>query len=413
MRLTPALQDIYRDEHPYVVIQKAAQIGISEYLINTALWAAETGQGRRGNALYVMPTQGQVDDFSQARVDKAIAESPYLQQRLSPNPPGKAGPARQRLKKVGHGYLYLRGADSRRQLTSVDADVVVLDEYDLMDEGVLELAQKRLGSSSFGWLRAAATPRLPEAGINGLFLESDQRYYFLKCPGCGLEQRLEWEKNVDKKRGQLVCRKRRCRKPLDLWASGHWEPQAPGNDRIRGYHLNRLYSPYADIPRIIHESEATTPAAVQEFRSGVLGETYVPPGGRLTLDVLDRCRRDYEVPDGCSEKTFMGVDVGTRLHVVIRQLLEEYGGPTRALFIGGSGQLRGALVSSRPLQRCERGRGRLSGTTQGDRVREERVEATREARLLRPDRAVPRAGEKARLQRLPHQQDTRPGGDVC
>ena len=334
MRLTPALQELYRDTHPLIVIQKAAQVFVSEYLINTAMWTADTGQGGRGNALYVMPTQTQMDDFSQARFDKAIAESPYLQGRLFPPPPGRPGPARQRLKKIGAGYIYFRGADSRRQLTTVDADVGILDEYDLMGEGVLERAQKRLASSRLGWLRVASTPRLPEAGINDLFLRSDQRYYFLKCRGCGLGQRLEWEENVDQKRGQVVCRRRRCRKPMDLWAPGHWEPMAPGNDRIHGYHLNRLYSPLANIAQMVYEGEASTPAAREEFTNAVLGETFVPAGGRLTLDVLDRCRRDYIMPQGFKEKTFMGVDVGIRLHVVIRQRLDENGARSSAVFIG-------------------------------------------------------------------------------
>ena len=74
------------------MIQKAAQVGISEYLVNVALWVAETGQGGRGNALYVMPTQKQIDDFSQARVDKAISDSAYLRGRLFPPP--RAGRAR-------------------------------------------------------------------------------------------------------------------------------------------------------------------------------------------------------------------------------------------------------------------------------------------------------------------------------
>jgi len=332
MRLTPALQDLYQDDHPFIVIQKAAQVGISEYLINTALWAADTGRGGRGNALYVMPTQGHVDDFSQARFDKAIAESPYLQRRLFPPPPGRQGPARQRLKKVGLGYIYLRGSDSRRQLTSVDADVVLLDEFDLMAEGVLELAQKRLASSKLGWLRVVSTPRLPEAGINALFLQSDQRYYFLKCPACGLAQRLEWEQNVDQKRAQVICRRSRCRKPLDLWAPGHWEITCPGNSDVHGYHLNRLYSPMANTAQMVYESQATTPAALQEFHNSDLGETFVPPGGRISIDTLDRCRRDYELPGGADTDTYMGVDVGLKLHVVIRQRLGE--DRSRALFIG-------------------------------------------------------------------------------
>ncbi len=334
MALIPALQELYKDRHPFIVVQKAAQVFISEYLINSALWVADSGQGGRGNALYVMPTQTQVNDFSQARIDKAIGESAYLQTRLFPPPPGRPGPARQQLKKVGTGYIYLRGSDSSRQLTSVDADIVLLDEYDLMAEGALERATKRLASSRLGWLRIASTPRYPEAGINGLFLQSDQRFYFLKCPACGLDQKLEWDENVDQKRCLVVCRRKRCRKPMDLWAPGRWEATAPGNEWVHGYHLNRLYSPLANIAQIVYESQATTPAALQEFQNSVLGETFVPPGGRISLDVLDRCRRDYLLPESSeAAATYMGVDVGLKLHVVIRQWMGE-DLLSRALFVG-------------------------------------------------------------------------------
>ena len=297
MRLPPALQEIYRDDHPFIVIQKAAQVFITEYLINVGLWVCETCQGDRGNALYVMPTQAQMDDFSQARIDKALAESSYIKSRLFPPPPGRPGAARLRLKKIGLGHFYFRGAESRRGLTSVDADVVVLDEFDQMEEGVLELAQQRLASSQLGWLRVASTPTLPEAGINSLFRQSDQHYYFLKCPACGLDQRLTWDDNVDQKGCLVVCRRRKCRHPMDLWLPGHWEAAAPGNDQIRGYNLSRLYSPLANIQQMVFESQATTPAARQLFANAVLGETFVPPGGQLTLDILDRCRGDYRIEE--------------------------------------------------------------------------------------------------------------------
>lgn len=334
MRLIPALRAIYEDRHPLVVIQKAAQVFASEYLVNTALWAADTLQGGRGNALFVMPTQTQVNDFSQARIDRAIGDSPYLRGRLLPSPPARPGPVRQTLKKLGPGFIYLRGSDSRRQLTSVDADVVLLDEYDLMTEDVLSLAQKRLASSRLGWMRVASTPRLPEAGINGLFLASDQRYYVLRCPACRTEQPLTWDENVDPKRALVVCRAHRCRKPLDLWAPGHWEAAAPGNDRVHGYHLNRLYSPLANVAQMILESEETSPIAQQEFQNAVLGETFVPPGGRLTLDVLDGCRKDYLLPAPSFADTYMGVDVGTHMHVVIRARVCEEPPATCAVFIG-------------------------------------------------------------------------------
>jgi len=83
---------------------------------------------------------------------------------------------------------------------------------------------------------------------------------------------------------------------------------------------------------MVEASRATTPTALQHFYNSDLGETFVPPGGRISIDVLDRCRRDYLMPDASQEPAWMGVDVGLKLHVVVRQTLQE--GMSRALFIG-------------------------------------------------------------------------------
>ena len=40
MELSPQLRGLYEDNHPRIVVMKAAQVGISEWLLNTALWAA-------------------------------------------------------------------------------------------------------------------------------------------------------------------------------------------------------------------------------------------------------------------------------------------------------------------------------------------------------------------------------------
>ena len=313
----PALADIARDRHPLVVIQKSSQVGVSELLVNLALWAADTGYAGRGNILFLMPTQNVMDDFAQGRIDRALQDSPYLRSRLQPEPPQRKGADSKRLKHLGSGYIYLRGADSRRQIASVDADLVILDEFDQMGQGVLELARKRLGSSREGLLRVASTPWLPESGVNALYLQSDQRWYILPCRHCGLEQPLTWADNVDLERVAVVCRA--CREPMDVRARGRWVAQAPGNDRIHGYRLNRLYSPWANLTEMIEASQATTPFAVQTFQNSDLGEPFVPPGGGIAIDVLDRCRRDYNLDEYAGQPCVMGVDVGIRLHVVIRE----------------------------------------------------------------------------------------------
>jgi hypothetical protein len=143
----PALADVARDDHPVVVIQKSVQVDASEVLVNLALWAADTRYAGQGNVLFLMPTQNQMDDFAQARIDRALQESPYLRERLQPEPPRRKGADSKRLKRLGDGAVYLRGADSKRQIASVDADLVILDEFDQMEEGVIELARRRLASS--------------------------------------------------------------------------------------------------------------------------------------------------------------------------------------------------------------------------------------------------------------------------
>src|SRR3990167_6301212 len=72
----PWLRDLYRlgEQAPRAWVMKSAQVGISEWLVCTALWAADTRLGGRGNALYVFPTQVTMDDFAQARGDKAIED---------------------------------------------------------------------------------------------------------------------------------------------------------------------------------------------------------------------------------------------------------------------------------------------------------------------------------------------------
>ena len=317
-RPIPPLMAIARDMHPLLAVQKSAQVGLTELEIDGALWAADTLHAGRGHALFLMPTQGQMDDFVQARVDPAIQQNPYLRGRLATEPPRRKGADSKRLKLFRNGgKIFFRGADSRRNLASVDADAVFLDEFDDMAEGTLELARKRVTSSSQGLIRVFSTPRYPEAGINGLFLQSDRRSYHLPCPSCGHEQPLTFFDNIDRQRQCVVCRA--CRTPMDVTAPGRWIAMAPGNTAIHGYHLSRLYLPWANIPEIIEASEARAPLAVQEFQNSDLGETYAPPGSGLTLDEIDRCRQEYALGAYAGQACDMGIDTGSPNYVVIRE----------------------------------------------------------------------------------------------
>jgi phage terminase large subunit GpA-like protein len=148
------LAGIYEDDCQEMVLCKAGQVGISEYLVS---WLLHSASERQCTGLYVFPTDTHVSDFSAARLGPAIDPdvSQYLADLVMPASGGQRGADRVGLKRVGSRFIYFRGAkvqpDGRApQLRSVDADVLILDEYDEMDPRAPALARERLGHS-FIW----------------------------------------------------------------------------------------------------------------------------------------------------------------------------------------------------------------------------------------------------------------------
>ena len=316
-----ALVDIINDPSPVIVIQKAAQVGVTELLVSLALWAADTGYAGRGNVLYLMPTKAQMDDFVQSRFDQAIRESEYLTDRLRPEPPGRRGADNRQIKRFGNSFIYFRGTESTRAISSVDADLVILDEFDQMAAGTQERVLSRIASSSNGKIIIASTPRIPGAGISALYLKSDRNIYQIPCPSCGLEQPLEWDRNVDQDAAEIVCN--RCRSVMDGTAAGRWVPASGRDYPLRGYHLSQLYTSKLDLGRLIDLSKRPGISAREEFHNSYLGEPFTAEGGGIQLADLDDNTDDYSLDDYDGQPCVMGVDVGIRMHVVIREDISE------------------------------------------------------------------------------------------
>jgi hypothetical protein len=189
------LVPIYADDCQEMVQCKAGQIGTSEYLISWLLWSADE---RKATGLYVFPTDSHVSDFSAARLGPAIESevSPYLAQIVVPSQiGGPRGADRVGLKRIGDRFIYFRGAkvqpDGRApQLRSIDADALILDEFDEMDRRAPPIARERLGHSSIGDVRIASTPTFANVGVHAEYLASDQRTWHVRCTACGRWQGL-------------------------------------------------------------------------------------------------------------------------------------------------------------------------------------------------------------------------------
>ena len=312
------------EECPQQCFIKGAQIGASEINVLKTLHGLVHGRYNQG-ALYLFPTRDDVGDFSKGRFDPLIAQNPfigaYVQNTDSKN-----------MKQIGKGFLYLRGAratktvggtkKSSSQLKTISVDRVVFDEFDEMEESMIELAQYRIAHSKIKELIYLSTPTIPDYGIDKLYQKSDQRAWMLECPACGKETGLDLEfPNSIRRRldGTAYRCCIHCHGELHP-SKGRWVAQYPSRSKdFVGWWISQLNSCYVDPTYILDRYEDPPYGNLSEVMNSTLGRAYIPAENRLThAEVYACCGKDvmatkHEGP------TCMGVDVGTNLHVVIAQ----------------------------------------------------------------------------------------------
>lgn len=333
------LADIYACSAQEMCIYKAAQLGISELFVSYDLH----GCGVRGmTILHLMPTESDVGDFSRQRFGGAIEASPSIASMIRDASGTQRGSDKVTLKRVGDGWLYLRGAQvdtkkkEARQLHAVAADGVVFDEYDRMSPWVRDIALKRLGHSQVAEVRYGSTPTWAGQGIVTIWAQSDQREWFVPCGRCGHEAYihisrkdechymvLEWDDlgrpsawhGQAEKRAYVVCGK--CGREIDHTAPGQWVARYPGRSLV-GFHPTKLHTNQLPLLKIVTDLQAVDETGQRQAWNQHLGEAFSPRGGKLTEQILDECRREYGHGARGDDRPVAGIDVGKVLHLVIR-----------------------------------------------------------------------------------------------
>lgn len=330
------LVDIYQDQFPNIVYQKAAQMGLSERLISEAVWVCDR---LKKNVLYTFPTSSQLSDFVQARLEPVFMFSDYLsritgsltadeKKKRSIDEADKV--KKVGLKQIGQGFLYLRGSQNQQQIISVDADMVVLDERDRFVQEHVSYIDKRLLHSTLKWRREASTPTYPGMGISEAYLTSDQRVWMIICDHCKLEQEMDFFFNVDFEKKVAICKQ--CKKGIDRFKKGRWVALKPENTEVHGYKINGMYNSRRSIPELIDNYEKAKLkgfSAMQQFYNQTLGVPYESVGTSLLISDLNTCRGNYEIARQ-SSGSFAGADVGQVIHVVIA----EKGQKSKYIYIG-------------------------------------------------------------------------------
>jgi len=336
--------------------------GVEEVVL---MWGAQTGKTtiannwvgylidfRPGPLMVVQPTLDMAKRYSRQRLAPMIEESPVLRQKVAPSR-SRDEANTTLLKEYPGGFLAICGANSAAGLRSMPVRDIVFDETDAYPLDVdgegdpISLAQARQTTFAQRKTLKTSTPTVRDfSRVEEAFLQSDQRYYMVACPHCGEYQTLEWGAqkawglkwhkdeagNALPDTAHYVCKHHGCiieeqdkAKMLacrEFGGGAFWQAtNALSDRRIRGYHLNSLYSPpgWLSWAQLVREWIAARAAQkkgdhslMRAFVNTRLAETWEEAGSdRVSLSELAARTTDRplgQVPDGALMLT-QGVDV--------------------------------------------------------------------------------------------------------
>lgn len=318
----PELEDIYRDLHHTQVFLKSTQVGISTYAINKMLWLSIR---QAMKTMYCGPDDGWIAKFSKDRVKKLIEGSPGIKKKI-----GVTNTTEQ--KDLGFSTIYLTGLVSESGVTSVDGDLLIVDETDLVSQENKVVAQDRLDHSELAWFMQMSKPSIPDFGIHESFQEGDQHYRLFHCTKCNADnnvvENIEQEPlevlRVRERKGDdfyyFACEK--CGAPLDP-KNARWVPKFPGRD-VRSYHVSQAYWTW-QLPRYQNTAHklyaafvaANTMALKKRFWRALLGLPFAGDEQPLNDSIFNRWAGAHGFSPSFAGRSFMGVDQGEKLHVSI------------------------------------------------------------------------------------------------
>lgn len=261
------LIDIYADDSEDIVCRKSAQVGFSVAAIMKSIHKAKYGDS---NVIYALPTNNVVNDFVKPKVNPLISSNPEIAQVVSDDSVS--------LKRVGDRFIFFKGGYSERDAISITGDVLVIDEYDRMpDMGVVNTFDSRLQASTKPRRWRFSNPSQIGFGVDGLYQDSDQLHWFIKCSHCGHSWFIDFSREgknhyVNEDKRIYACGK--CDREITDRdrRNGEWVARFPSRPR-RGYWINQLMAPWVTAERIIEQKEESS---IEFFHNYVLGKAFTP-----------------------------------------------------------------------------------------------------------------------------------------
>lgn len=309
--------------------------GLSElFIIQSHVEAGEKGM----TVMYVLPKYELRNRFVNNRIYKLHKRVDWYSLLVKQ---AETKVHRTSLMHFGKGTLAYVGSNVSDEFIEIPVDSAYVDEKDRCNQSNLLMIPDRLTASPYKYLREIGNPTTESFGIDERYLESSQSQWHIKCPRCGKwfvpdfwnHVVREISTNVFVPRDETVDPDPQameeiglihdCGEKVDRLQWGRWVHAYP-NRLWRGYRVSKVFSKFTtlrDMYRVWSKAIGND-LKTQLFFNSDLGLPFSSKGSKITRALLDSCRRSYEWPVrrvGNENARLMGVDVGTHLHVVLRE----------------------------------------------------------------------------------------------
>ena len=272
-----------------ITLMKSARVGYSKILNHVIAYHIHQDPCP---IMLVQPTIEDAQGYSKEEIAPMLRDTPCLKGLVS-EAKSKDGANTILQKQFPGGTLSLVGANSPRGFRRVSRRVVLFDETDGYPQSAgAEGDQIKLGirRTEYYWNRtivAGSTPTIKDfSRIERMFMQGDQRRYFVPCPKCEHMQYLKWP-NMHWSDNDPSTAAYQCESCAELiphakkrWMveRGQWRPTSPGNGKHASFHIWAAYSysPNASWSNLVEEFlDAKTDAEqLKTFVNTVLGEVW-------------------------------------------------------------------------------------------------------------------------------------------
>ena len=272
-----------------ITLMKSARVGYSKILNHTIAFHIHQDPCP---IMLVQPTIEDAQGYSKEEIAPMLRDTPCLRGLVS-DAKAKDGANTILQKQFPGGTLSLVGANSPRGFRRVSRRIVLFDETDGYPQSAgTEGDQIKLGirRTEYYWNRtivAGSTPTIKDfSRIERMFLQGDQRRYFVPCPHCSHMQYLRWSNMTwrDNDPSTVTYKCESCSaliphsKKRWMVERGEWRPTAPGNGKHASFHIWAAYSysPNATWSNLVEEflDSKSDAEQLKTFVNTVLGEVW-------------------------------------------------------------------------------------------------------------------------------------------